>query len=410
MKIKLQNQLFYSLFVSSLFISMYIGENSSGGSQIDNLITQTYIDDFDNSFFYGIKSFLISGQIHSPIFYYIISLSKKILNYETLKIMYVLISSILPYIFYKSLRVKFRKVDQKYIFFLSLIIFLSPYFRSSSSWITNDNLSLVFFGLSIFYFLKAKQIKKSNNIDFYLCFIFLSLSAYIRQYYGLFFIVYLIEVLRTKNKLLILKCLILNAILSIPFFIYLSFYFKYQGEILQSPNSTDNSLLENIPFVLSIIFFYISMFVASMKLNFSAIKKEIHKEFKNILLTILTFIIFLTFLNTQDYLFGGGTIYKIGSFLNIGIPTTYIFAVISFIVIFLSIEKSINNLLIILILCFISFELVYQKYYDPLILIIFFTLIDSKKVDFIIKGKLINLKKIFFIKLSFLIFCNLYYI
>ena len=410
MKINLQDQIFYLLFVISLFISFYFGENSSGGSEIDNIITEPYVKDFNNGFFYGIKSFIETGQIHSPIFYFLISILRKIINSEFLNILYVLLSSIIPFIFYKILSIKFNRINKRYIFFLSLIIFLSPYFRSSSSWLTNENLSLIFFCLSIFYFLKFKQREIKSNLEIYLCFIFLSLSAYIRQYYGLFLIIYLIELIRTKNNFLILKCLFLNIILSIPFLIYMFFYIRYQGEIIRSPNPTGNSFFENIPFVLSIIIFYISIFLLSLNLNYLKIKKLVYKNYKKIFIITLSYIIFLFFLNSEDYMFGGGIIYKIGSFLNSGILITYIFSVISLIVIFLLINKNINNFLIIVILCIISYEMVYQKYYDPLIFIIFLTLIDSKKIDFAINKELFNIKKLFIIKTIFLISCNLYYI
>tara|TARA_A100000164_G_scaffold375048_2_gene409260 strand:- start:758 stop:1330 length:573 start_codon:yes stop_codon:yes gene_type:complete len=188
------------------------------------------------------------------------------------------------------------------------------------------------------------------------------------------------------------------------------FYIKYQGEIIRSPNPTSNSFFENIPFVLSIIIFYISIFLLSLNLNYLKIKKLVYKNYEKIFIITLSYVIFLFFLNSEDYMFGGGIIYKIGSFLNSGILITYIFSVISLIVIFLLINKNINNFLIIVILCIISYEMVYQKYYDPLIFIIFLTLIDSKKIDFAINKELFNIKKLFIIKTIFLISCNLYYI
>ena len=410
MKENLQNQLFYLLFIFSLIISLYFGENSSGGSEIDHIITKSYIDDFNIGFFHGIKSFIENGQIQSPIFYYLISILQKIFIPEFLSIIYVFISSTLPLIFYKILKIKFNTVNKKYIFFLSLVIFLSPYYRSSSSWITNDNLSLIFFCISIFYFLKFKQNQIKSNLEIYLCFIFLSLSAYIRQYYGLFFIIYLIELIKIKNKSLILKCLMLNFFLLIPFLIYMFFFIKYHGEIVRTTNPTGNSFFENIPYVLSIIFFYFFIFLLSTKLEYLSIKNQLNKNFKTIIIIISFYTIFLLLLSTEHYEFGGGIIYKLGSFLNLGIFFIYFFSSISIILILLIIYKNMSNYLIILIFFMISSQLVYQKYYDPLVFIIFFTLIESKKIELVIKKNLLNIKKLFFIKFIFLIVCNLYYI
>ena len=64
-----------------------------------------------------------------------------------------------PLVFYKVLKKIYINSDKYYLFLLSLIIFLSPYFRSSAIWFTNDNLGLLFFFLYhciIFYVFKLK--------------------------------------------------------------------------------------------------------------------------------------------------------------------------------------------------------------------------------------------------------------
>ena len=82
------------------------------------------------------------------------------LRFSIVSLLYLIISSTLPLIIYNLLKVKFRKTDKNYLFYLSLLIFLSPFFRSSAVWLTNDNLALVFFALSIKYFFK---IRNSNS-------------------------------------------------------------------------------------------------------------------------------------------------------------------------------------------------------------------------------------------------------
>ena len=39
-------------------------------------------------------------------------------------------------------------------FYITLLLFLSPYFRSSAIWATTDNSGILFFLLSVLYFLK----------------------------------------------------------------------------------------------------------------------------------------------------------------------------------------------------------------------------------------------------------------
>ena len=97
--------------------------------------------------------------------------------------------------------INFSKKNDNVLFLLSLIIFLSPYFRSSTVWITTDNLALLFFLLSINSFLSTRIDKKSYLKNSFLCFFFLILASYIRQSYALFFILYFISI-QSKLKLL----------------------------------------------------------------------------------------------------------------------------------------------------------------------------------------------------------------
>ena len=80
-------------------------------------------------------------------------------NLVALKFGYILICSFLPLIFFLILKRKF-KFEKEFLFYLSLLIFLSPYFRTSSIWLLGDNLSLIFISLSILLFLKFQDEKK----------------------------------------------------------------------------------------------------------------------------------------------------------------------------------------------------------------------------------------------------------
>ena len=56
--------------------------------------------------------------------------------------------------------IKFR-YDYKniYLIYLPGIIFLSPSYRSSSIWGLNDNIALIFFSLSVLFYLKFTEEK-----------------------------------------------------------------------------------------------------------------------------------------------------------------------------------------------------------------------------------------------------------
>ena len=154
----------YLLFSLSLFIGFLFNENSSGGAKIDHEYLFPFINALSLDFKAGLENFLNnSGSlIHSPSFYLITS---KLLNTTQslffVKILYLIICLSLPFLFYLILREKYGH-DDYFIFYFSLIIFLSPYFRSSAIWLLGDNLSLIFLSISFLFFLKFNQNTRNN--------------------------------------------------------------------------------------------------------------------------------------------------------------------------------------------------------------------------------------------------------
>ena len=57
----------YLFCIFTLFISYLLGENSSGGSKIDNIITFQFVENFKYGFSNGLNYFISAHQIHSPI-------------------------------------------------------------------------------------------------------------------------------------------------------------------------------------------------------------------------------------------------------------------------------------------------------------------------------------------------------
>ena len=109
--------------------------------------------------------------------------------------------------------------------------------------------------------------------------------------------------------------------------------------------------------------------------------------------------------------FGGGAIYKVIKLFNLNIPISFSFIslfVYSFLKI--SLDKKYINYLLILLLLIISFGFVFQKYYDPLLFIIFFTLIKSNLISEIIMKKSLNLFFVYLFFILFLFISNIYYL
>ena len=176
----------YLFCIFTLFISYLLKENSSGGSKFDNIITLQYVENFKYGFSYGLNYFITSQQIHSPIFYFLKAKFLLISNEEIFSLTYLLLSSIIPLFFYKTLKKKFINSENKNILFaISLLIFLSPYFRSSAVWATNDNLALLFVTISLYFFISSFSKLKKKSYYYFISILFLIIASYIRQNYSL---------------------------------------------------------------------------------------------------------------------------------------------------------------------------------------------------------------------------------
>ena len=167
-----QKILIYLIFFITLVISFILGENSSGGAKIDYLLTKKYIDHFQKNLSLGIELFKIDNQGHLPFFYIFIANLNSLLGEKFVRYLYLILSSCIPLVFYNVLKKNFSEKSYDTLFFLSLIIFLSPYFRSSAVWITTDNLALLFFLFSINSFLNSQNYQHHYLKNVFLCFFF----------------------------------------------------------------------------------------------------------------------------------------------------------------------------------------------------------------------------------------------
>jgi len=397
----------YLLCFFSLTISLIIEENSSGGSKLDSEITRQFVDSFSINFSYGIEYFVNSGQVQSPIFYIILAYFEKILGKFFLKYFYLLISALVPIVFYTSLKKKFQNIDKNYLFLISLIIFLSPFFRSSAVWMTTDNLAILFYILSISKYLSLKKSNSSKNII--LCLIYLSLAVYIRQYYIIFFLFFFIKF----RNILSLKKLFIFLLFEILIFLPLIWYYYYFLEINFSGLNTLESAtspfklnyFKNLLIFLSLYFFYTIPLYTNI---FLEIKKNIINYFFFIL---VLFLIFLSIYFTSNLIFdefGGGFFVKASRILN----RKELFFIASFVGALLLCKNMNTNNIIVYICLILAFPtaIIYQKYYDPLLILTIFTITEKDKISELIQMVKINLKFLYLYFFSFLILCNLYYL
>lgn len=385
------------LFISgiiSVLIGLHYNENSSGGAKFDYNYLLPFINEFSINFSNGLIFFFSdSGSlVHSPVFYIIAgNLLNFFGNLEYLKVFYILLSSSLPLLFYQIL--KYQTKDNFYVFLFSLILFFSPYFRSSSIWLLGDNLSLILFSISIIFYLK--QQNNNDILSCYLSILFLALCCYVRYYYFPFFFFYIFIYFQKHNYKDIIFLLIFSLLLSLPAISYLIYVIKFYNFLmfldLQGGHSLQN-YPTNFFVILTIILFYFTPFILVF---YKKLIIYIINEKRRIFLTLLIFL-FIYFLDLFFYEkliffresnYGGGVFKKLLDIISVNNELLIIlFAYISIIIFdFISKDNRVHNYLLLSCLI-ISFPFVYlfQKYLDPLIFLVIFGLIKSSQITIIL--------------------------
>ncbi len=415
--LNLKNICLYLIFVLSLFIGFIFQENASGGAKIDHDFFQTYINYFYLDFETGLKKFLENPStiIQLPVFYILIGFFYKIFdNLIIVKLGYILISSSLPIFFYLILRKKF-KFNNNILFFFSLIIFLSPYFRSSSIWLLGDNLSLIFISLSILFFLKFKDTK--NVLDIYLCFVFLILCSYIRHYYSFFIFYYIFHIYKNISLKHFIYLLIFSFSLSLPAVFYLK-YIIINYNFIETISSFSNiNYFTSAFIILTIILFYLIPFVIDKELTIlHYYKKRLKTLFIISLITFLIYVIDSLFFQSLIVLpkNGGGVFIKLIYIISPIFRETFLFVLflISLLVIdfIFSNNRTSNYLLLFILFISLPFEVIYQKYLDPLFYLLIFGLINSSFINDIFIKKVISLKLVYTYFSFFYLFSIFYYL
>ena len=107
----------YFLYLSLFFLALLFNINPSGGAKQDYQLFQEVIKIFSANVDLKYAKFFFNSYHHSPVFYIFAGLLQKIFNnFEILRIINILISSLIPYIFFLVLRIKY-KINNFYIFF-----------------------------------------------------------------------------------------------------------------------------------------------------------------------------------------------------------------------------------------------------------------------------------------------------
>ena len=397
----------YLFCIFTLFISYLLGENSSGGSKIDNIITLQFVENFKYGFSNGLNYFISTQQIHSPIFYFLKAKFLLISNEEIFSLTYLLLSSIIPLFFYKTLKKKFINSENKNILFaISLLIFLSPYFRSSAVWATNENLALLFVTISLYFFISSFSKLKKKSYYYFISILFLIIASYIRQNYSLLFIFYIIKSFEILERKTIVYIILISLLLSFPALVYVKkiYEFSYNLSTLTlRPDYLSNSII-----YLSIISFYLLPFFWSEK-NKNKYKNLILNRKKILLFFSLIVISIFFYSDIERFGLGGGAILKLSKV--IGFNFLFLISAILGILLINYYYENLSGLLTIILL-FLSypFSILYQKYFDPIFILFFLILSGSKILQDNLEKNRFNIKVLYFYFGAFLFAANYYYL
>ena len=407
--------------IFNFFYGFYANENSAGAGGYEGdfkliwnnlqLFQQGIIGNFDNPLY---------TDSRPPLSYMLHTIFNPFVNEkEAFRLSTLFISSIVPLLFFFSIRQNYPSLNSNIAVVLSLIITLSPYFRTTAYWGLGENYGLIFLILSHLLLSKFlsnhKTYNKFQNIlsIFTIC-VLGSLVVYFDQ--KLVFIPLLVFIIIQFAKVkpyVKIFTVFLFVIFSLPYLYLMHLW----GSIIPTSASNIRGVgssinLYNIGFCLSIIVFYLIPFFRCKKINFIKLEKiKFSGNFLFVTISIVTYTILL--LLFTDYksldIEGKGVFFKLSLILfeNIAIRITltlFLFFISAFFIFYFFDNK--NDFLIILFFLILSLLTIpfYQEYLDPLIYILIFTFFKTR-LKF-------SYKNIYFIVFYFFIFLQgseLYY-
>ena len=377
------------LIYLSFFLGYFFQENSAGGGLIDFKHISNNILLFNENKFFEID-WTKYESTSLPIYYLIIK-TLNISDFFKIGLLNMFISLFSILIFFKSLiNINQRyelKTDKILLFSICALPLLSPYFRTSTFWMLEENIGYLFMLLSIFFWTRQK-----TYINIFLCIIFSSLAFYSRQSYAFLAIIMFFNFIDFKKLFTFRNIFIINSFL---IFLFPSLYFFKEWGGLVPPAAIIYRPIEfkfiNLPIIFSICLFYLIPFLVLEN------KKKILNFFfenKYIIFLSLIFFCFIFFdkINTEEvyykYKLGGGLIYKLNFHLNILIKSFFIqklfFVFISWVgflsIIFYFLRSfNLKIFFLVFIIIFSNANIVFQEYFDPMItilIIIFYKAID----------------------------------
>ena len=389
------------LYTSLIFGYIY-GENLNYGPYYDWPLNKLVVTEFSNNLLETLLNYEKYTHRHSPIYLIFLSFILDLgASIEFLRLIHLHICLSLIFVFYRCLQLKFKKVDNQYLAILSLVIFLSPSFRSLTIWPDSRIPGLIFFMISIFYFLRF--LDKSKTKYAFFCTASLILSSYISPNFSVFIFYFYYFFIKSIKITDLIYLLFFNFLLALPMFFYIfimDINFLLAGGTEQGAEKVVliYNLSNKILLISTIFLFHFLPFINSL-LNIDNIKKFTQK---NLVLILSFLIILIYFFDYSSQSTGGGFFYQLSNFLS-GNNYFFYFSCFFSLVLIIYVSKLDYSNLFLLLLIFVSNvqNSIYHKYYEPMFLMIFFTLFKNFEFDKFFK-KYSNLYILYLFSLGFI--------
>lgn len=367
----------------SLLVGFYFNEDASGGGASgDFYFTWNHVLALKENLFVDGSEW----SMHFPLHHIILSRLNFLINDRyLLRLFFCIVSILVPFLFYLNLKIKFDFINRNILWFLASLIFLFPAFRYSAIWANDHITAFIFFLLATLFFLKWNKKINYENLDLNIILqtIFLALAVYCRQYYALLFLYFMIIYFQKLKFEVFVKISIIVLILAIPGFLmsyrqpillYTIYSLKYYNGLLIIP---------------SIISLYLIPIVFCLIIN----DKQLFNDKKNSLIIGAIFSILLVYVLSipfdYNYFVGGGFFIKLSFILFDNKLLFYLSSVLGLIFLtYLSMESKNNFILLLLLLFGLNGIYLFQKYFEPMFLFIFFLILNSKlPLEFLKKYK-----------------------
>ena len=381
---------------------------SGGGASADLLSHWTYILLLNENIYnlFTLKAGDDYRLLHFPLHHLIFSRFDFLINNQKLYLsFFFFFSLLLPILFYLNCKILYKNDYKNNLIFISILIVLMPHYQASAIWGNSHITALIFFLLSVLFF----NIRFNNNVfldkkNIFFSMLFLTMAAYTRQYYVIFFPFMLLKIYQINRFKEVFFIILVLSLLALPGLSYLI----NNPKLLTGFKMNITDFKSSILIVISLICFYLlPFFILNLKENIKIFCNEkLNKKKLYVYLILNFFLLWICFNFNYEGLIGGGIFYKISLFFLNNNFILYISSFIGLFLIYFYYNDKFDYILLIFLLTtsFSSGFFIFQKYFEPLLIFILFLFFDKKYMEQILK------KNLNFIMLYFFSYWIVYYL